>query len=287
MGRRRRRVRRRSSRTTTPTLDERLISEQQTMSTYLYGIVPDARTEPPQLPAVGDADAEIRLVGSGTCIAVASDVPGAFVEAAAADLQRHSDVLQELLSRASALVPLRFGTVYPDDAAVRRDLLEGRRGELEALLDSVENRVEARLKAFYVEEAVLAEIVADEPQIAELRRRTQSLPPDATYYDRIRLGELVASALAARRRRDAGELLARLAPIAVDHVIEDEPHEWSVVTASFLLEYSALEDFHAAVSTIAEAADRRLQLRCLAPLPPYSFVSVSLEPMEAEAVWAS
>jgi hypothetical protein len=257
------------------------------MNTYLYGIVPGAQTEPPQLPAVGDADAEIRLIASGTCAAVASDAPGAFVEATAVDLQRHSDVLQELLSRASALVPLRFGTVYPDDAAVRRDLLDGRREELEALLDSVENRVEARLKVFYAEEVVLAEIVANEPQIAELRRRTQSLPPEATYYDRIRLGELVASALAARRRRDADELLARLAPIAVDHVVEDEPHEWAVFTASFLLERSTLEDFDSAVSTIAEAADRRLQLRCLAPLPPYSFVSVSLEPMEAEDAWAS
>jgi gas vesicle protein GvpL/GvpF len=257
------------------------------MSTYLYGIVTDPRLEPPPLPAVGDAGAEIRLIASGACVAVASDVADAFVEATAVDLQRHSDVLQELSSRATALVPLRFGTVYPDDEAVRRKLLEGRGGELQTLLRRVENRVEARVKAFYVEETVLSEIVAEQPQIAELRRRTQALPPDATYYDRIRLGELVASALAAKRGRDSEELLAALAPIAVDHVVEEEPHEWSMLTASFLLERSALEDFNSAVAEIAEAAERRLQLRCVAPLPPYSFVSVSLEPLEAEAAWVS
>jgi Gas vesicle synthesis protein GvpL/GvpF len=257
------------------------------MSTYLYGIVPGPPAEPPELPALGVADAEIRLLESAACVAVASEVPGDFVEATAVDLQRHSDVLQELLSHTSALVPLRFGTVYPDDEAVRRELLEGRSDELEALLQRVENRVEARLKAFYVEEAVLGEIVAEQPRVAELRRRTQALPPDAAYYDRIQLGELVASALAAKRGRDSEDILATLAPIAVNYVVEEEPHEWSALTASFLVERSALDDFHSAVSALADGSAQRLQLRCVAPLPPYSFVSVSLEPMETEAAWAS
>jgi hypothetical protein len=261
--------------------------EQQTMSTYLYGIVPEPPPEPPQLPAVGDAKGQIRLIGSGDCVAVASDVPGTFVEATAIDLQRHSDVLQELLSNTSALVPLRFGTVYPDDEAVRRELLESRSDELEALLQRVENRVEARLKSFYVEEAVLGEIVAEQPRIAELRRRTQALPPDATYYDRIQLGELVASALAAKRGRDSERILAALAPLAADYVVEEESHEWSILTVSFLVQRSALEDFHSGVSAFVDGAAQRLQLRCVAPLPPYSFVSVSLEPTETEAAWAS
>jgi Gas vesicle synthesis protein GvpL/GvpF len=257
------------------------------MSTYLYAIVPGPGAHAPQLPAVGDDEAKIRLIGSGRCVAVASDVPGTFVEATAGDLQRHSDVLQELLDQNGALVPLRFGTAYPDDESVHRELLEARSAEIEALLQYVENRVEARLKAFYVEETVLGEIVAEQPQIAALRQRTQALPPDATYYERIQLGELVASALAAKRERDGQEILARLAPLAVDHVVEEEQHEWSLLTASFLLERSELDGFSSAVSAIAAGADDRLQVRFVAPLPPYSFVSVSLDPRPAEAAWAS
>lgn len=257
------------------------------MATYLYGIARGLRKEPPALPAVADADAEIRAIEGEACVAIVSDVSGSFVEATAEDLQRHSDVLQKLLDCTTALVPFRFGTVCPDDETVRRDLLVTRRDELEGLLQRVENRVEARLKAYYVEEAVLAEIVAEQPQIAQLRQRTQALPADATYYDRIRLGEFVASALTAKRRRDGQEMLARFAPLAVDHVVEEEPHEWSLFTGSFLLDRSALDDFHAAVSSAADAGEQRLQLRCLAPLPPYSFVSLQLAPTEAEATWAS
>jgi Gas vesicle synthesis protein GvpL/GvpF len=262
-------------------------SSNGTMATYLYGIARRLQAEPPALPAVADAEAEIRSIEEGSCFAIVSAVSASFVEATAEDLQRHSDVLQKLLECTTAVVPLRFGTVYPDDETVRRDLLAARRDELEVLLQKVENRAEARLKAYYVEEAVLAEVVAEQPQIAQLRERTQALPADATYYDRIRLGELVASALAAKRRQDGEALLARLAPLAVDHIVEEEPHEWSVLTASFLLERSAIDDFHSEVSKLADDAERRLQLRCLAPLPPYSFVSLQLAPTEAEAAWAS
>jgi Gas vesicle synthesis protein GvpL/GvpF len=262
-------------------------SSNGTMATYLYGIARGLQGDPPALPAVADAEADIRAIEDQCCVAIVSGVAASFVEATAEDLQRHSDVTQKLLESTAALVPLRFGTVYPDDETVRRDLLEARRDELEGLLQRVENRVEARLKAYYVEEAVLAEIVDEQPQIAQLRQRTQALPAEATYYDRIRLGELVASALTAKRRRDGNEMLAHLAPLAVDHIVEEEPHEWSVLTASFLLDRSRLDDFHGAVSRVADAAEGRLQLRCLAPLPPYSFVSLQLAPTEAEAAWAS
>jgi hypothetical protein len=258
-----------------------------TTGTYLYGIARGLRPGPPNLPAVGDAGAEIRLIESGGCVAVVSDVADGFVEATAEDLQRHSDVLQKLLTSASALVPLRFGTVYPDDEMLVRDLLDARSAELDALLQRVENRVEARLKAFYLEQAVLAEIITEHAQIAELHRRTQALPANATYYDRIRLGELVAAALSAKRQQDGEQILSRLAPLAVDYSVEEEPHEWSLLTTSFLLEQTAIEEFQSAVGALADETENRLQVRCLAPLPPYSFVALPLEQIEPEAAWVS
>jgi Gas vesicle synthesis protein GvpL/GvpF len=262
-------------------------SSRTTNGTYVYGIVRSLPSGPAQLPAVGDSAAQIRTIPSARCVAVVSDAADAFVDATADDLQAHSDVLQELLGSTNALVPLRFGTVYPDDETVVRELLEPSGGELDALLQLVENRVEARLKAFYVEDAILGEIVAEQPQVAELHRRTRALTADATYYDRIRLGELVAAALSAKGQRDAEWILSRLVPLAVDHRLEDEPHEWSLPTMSFLLERPGFETFQAALAALAEETEQRLQLRCIAPLPPYSFVSLPLDPMEAEVAWAS
>ena len=104
------------------------------MGTYLYGIARGLRPGGLTLPAVGEAGAEVRSIESARCVAVVSDVAETFVDATAEDLQRHSDILQQLLCTTNALVPLRFGTVYPDDESVVRDLLEARGDELDALL---------------------------------------------------------------------------------------------------------------------------------------------------------
>ena len=63
------------------------------------------------------------------------------------------------------------------------------------------------LRASYHEDVALAEVVAADPEIADLRARTRDLPEDAAYGDRVRLGELVARAMEDKRAFDADVLL--------------------------------------------------------------------------------
>ena len=77
---------------------------------------------------------------------------------------------------------------------------------------------------------MLAEVVAADPEIAELRERTRDLPEDAAYGERVRLGELVARALEDKREFDAELLLdassrssppTSLRPVAgLEHVLD-------------------------------------------------------------------
>ena len=46
---------------------------------------------------------------------------------------------------------------------------------------------------------MLREVVRTTPAVAELDARISSVPADAAYYDRIRLGELVAEEVERRR----------------------------------------------------------------------------------------
>ena len=55
------------------------------------------------------------------------------------DLTRHSDVIAAAF-RNGAVVPLRFGTVFPSPEAVVDELLEPRRAELTRLLCELEGR---------------------------------------------------------------------------------------------------------------------------------------------------
>ena len=239
--------------------------------TVVYGIVP-AETPLDGAPP-GIAGAPVGRVTAGGLAALVSPVEGDELRATRRDLLSHSAVLEHAVA-AGPVLPLRFGTVLRDEDAVARELLEPRRDELAGLLRRFERLVELRVKAFYVEEEVLREIVRSDPAIARLRESTQGVPGEAAYAQRVRLGEAVARALDARRQRDADSILARLQPLAEDLVVEEADSRLAL-TASFLVDRRRVEAFDEAMDDLARAHEGRITFKYLGPLPPHSFVSFS------------
>jgi hypothetical protein len=180
------------------------------------------------------------------------------------------------LKELRGVLPLRFGIVLRDEDAVAEELLERRHDELTALLERFARLVELRVKAFYVEEAVLRDIVRSDPAIARLNEATRGLPDASTHPQRVRLGEAVAHALAARRERDAHAIFARLRPLAEDAVVEDTESSLAL-TASFLVDRGRVAAFDAAMDELAREHEGLMTFKYLGPLPPHSFVSLREE----------
>jgi Gas vesicle synthesis protein GvpL/GvpF len=239
--------------------------------TVVYGIVP-AETPLDGAPP-GVAGASVRRIEAGGVAALVSPIEGDELRATRRDLLSHSAVLEHAVA-AGPVLPLRFGTVLRDEDAVVSELLEPRRDELVALLERFERLVELRVKAFYVEEQVLREIVRSDPAIARLREATRGAPEAATHPQRLRLGEAVARALEARRERDARAILARLRPLAEDAVVE-EADAGLAFTASFLVDRRRVEAFDEAMDELARAHEGLMTFKYLGPLPPHSFVSLA------------
>ena len=136
------------------------------------------------------------------------------------DLVAHSTVLNTMAAHGPVL-PMRFGSVVDGERAVVEELLAPQQEHFLEMLDQVAGHVQFTLRAHYVLDTVLAEIVAADPEIAQLRRETADLPEDATHFKRIRLGELVSKAVDARRRADAEDLISRIAPVVEDWVARE------------------------------------------------------------------
>jgi Gas vesicle synthesis protein GvpL/GvpF len=238
--------------------------------TYVYGVMRAAEAPAVRTPGVGAEPTPVRTVTSGGLSALVSDVEAGLVRATRADLERHLQVLQEAAA-AATVVPLRFGTVMPGDETVQRDLLVAREADLERMLGELTGRVELSLKGTY-EERVLAEVVRERRDIAQLRERVRGADEAATYYDRIRLGELVADAMAAKRDEDTERILAPLRPLAEDVRLGDLTHERSVLSAAFLVRRERIDEFDGAADEVARAHEGRIRFRYAGPLPPYSFV---------------
>jgi hypothetical protein len=236
---------------------------------YVYGIVP--------------AGAPVDLVhdaGMGEPVELVVDGPvGALVEVVdpdrplgrRRDLVAHSTVLNTMAEHGPVL-PMRFGSVIQGQTAVAEELLRPQRDHFVALLEQVDGSVQFTVRARYVLDTVLAEIVASEPEIAELRRRTADLPEDATHYERIRLGELVARAVDVRRHEDAQMILDRLAPHTDDQVVKEVSGMDNLAEFAFLVQTDGQADLEHAAEVLAEELDGRVRLSLVGPMALYDFV---------------
>jgi len=162
---------------------------------YVYGVVAAEGSGPPK--AEGIEAAPVRLVGRPDLGALVSDLDADALSAPKA-VRAHWRVLEEASANAT-VVPARFGMVLADDDAVRTELLEVNEPALAALLQELAGKVQLTVKGEYDEDAMLREVVRTTPAVAELNARISSVPAEAAYYDRIRLGELVAEEVERRR----------------------------------------------------------------------------------------
>ncbi|MGN6814777.1 MAG: GvpL/GvpF family gas vesicle protein [Solirubrobacterales bacterium] len=241
---------------------------------YVYGIV-KAGDKPPADES-GLHEGQIQLVAQEGLAALTSEVPEDFIEAGREELLAHSRVLENTVRRGSVVLPMRFGVVMPDAEGVREELLAPYREELQAQLEEMDGKVEINLKGIHDEQSVLSEIVRENREIAELREAIRGKPQEATYYERIRLGELVAQAFDDKRAEMAPALIDALTPYAVAVRVGEPVHERMALNASFLVERDRLDEFDRAVDEIGEREAGRLRLKYTGPLPPHSFVELGV-----------
>jgi hypothetical protein len=241
---------------------------------YVYGVVAadDERT----LSAPGVTGSRVRTVGHAGLAALVSDLDAGELTAAN-EVRAHWRVLEEA-SKSATVLPVRFGTVLESDRAVCEQLLESNGERLGGLLRELAGRVQLTLKGDYDEELLLREVVRRSPAIAALRERLRTVPDAAGYYDRIRLGELVAGEVA--RCREADEKLAfeRLEPHAAAVRTEPPGGEHGAFNLACLVERERVDAFSQAVAALGEELGDRITLRYLGPMPPFSFA-------EANAGW--
>jgi gas vesicle protein GvpL/GvpF len=241
---------------------------------YVYGVLGAATAE--RVDGTGIGGLPLSSVSHDRIAALTSDLEDEQLEAGRDELLAHAHALEHAF-KAGAVLPMRFGVVLPDAGAVRRQLLAAHREALEEQLAEMEDRVEINVKGIYEEEAILREVVLEDPELAELKRAIGGGSEDATYPERIRLGELVAEALEAKRAQDGDAIVGRLSAEAVAIDVGDAVHERMAVSCSFLVERSRLQAFDRLLDTIAAEQAERIQFKYTGPLPPHSFVELTLE----------
>ncbi|MFF4587418.1 GvpL/GvpF family gas vesicle protein [Streptomyces sp. NPDC001388] len=237
------------------------------MSTYVYGITARSHAALPEaLGGVGDPPRPVRVLVEGELAAVVSDAPEE-LRPKRKELLAHQNVLAEA-GADGCVLPMRFGSVAPDDKSVTSVLAERAEHYLERL-QALDNKVEYNVKASHVEEAVLHQVMADSPELRALAEANRQAG-GGTYEQRLQLGEMVASAVKAREAEDAAEVQQTLEPLAAATSVGPESTGW-LANVSFLVDRDSAAGFLEAVEELRKARSH-LDVRVNGPLPPYSFV---------------
>lgn len=243
------------------------------VGSYVYGIVAAGTRIPDDLePIPGHvADAGLGLVTHGRLAAVVSDVPTDRALGTRRDLLAHEAVLNGI-AQATTVLPMRFGAVVTDDDAVADELLAPYEGYFVSALEEMEGLVELRVRGEYDEGVVLTEIVDADPAIQRLRASVAGVDEDASYYDRIRLGEAISTAMDRLRSRDAQAGVDALAPFAVATEVKEASGESGAVHLACLVRRDHRSDFERAVDDLGDAWDGRVRLRLIGPTAPFDFL---------------
>ena len=240
---------------------------------YIYCVIHCQEPRNFATRGIGERGDLVHTVNQADLGAVVSNSPIVEYESSRRNMMAHTVVLEEVM-RDFAILPVRFGTVAPDSQAIQDKLLKRRHDELKGLLEEVDGRVELGLKAFWYEEIVYREIVEENPPIRELRDSISDRSPDQSYYKRIRLGEMVKTAMGRKRDSDAAGILAALHPLAYKGKVNSTLSDRMVLNAAFLVDSSREPEFDQAIHRLDADMGQREMFKYVGPVAPYNFVNV-------------
>lgn len=247
---------------------------------YVYGV--GLAADCAAVDVSGVEGGQVRPVEHAGLAALVSPVDGGAL-AAAREIRSHWRVLEEACGGTTVL-PVRFGTLMEDEQAVRERLLEPNAERLEHALRELAGRVQLNVRGDYNEEQLMRDVVTRSRAVAELRDHIRTLPNEAGYYERIRLGELVASEVGHRRAEDTRLAIEMLEPVATGVREEELRSPDAAFNLACLVERERQDAFGKEVRRLGEELGDRISLHYVGPLPPYSFADIELG--SEAAAWA-
>ena len=244
---------------------------------YLYCVVAGEQHLTFDVDGIGGKGDRVYTLPFDGLSAVVSDSPEAEYDSTRRNLTAHMRVLETVMGDRT-IVPIRFGSVAPTPEAVHETLLKPQRQAIHSLLGELDGRAEMGLKVFWMEGILYAEVLAARPDIALLRDKLLGRSPDESYYERVKVGELLEAAVAEKRVAEADELLSQITPLAHRVKPLDALGEQTIVNVALLLDRTKTDTLDEIVGRLDGANQDRLLFKLVGPTAPYNFVELALSP---------
>jgi len=189
------------------------------------------------------------------------------------NLTTHEKVIEEVMKDYTVL-PVRFCTIATSAEEIR-SLLRKRYVEFKNLLRDMDNKIELGMKALWKDMNVIFEEIATEN--GGIKRLKEKLAAHPSYADKIALGEMVQSALQAKKKAEGEKMLALLKKASVDFRSNKVFGDSMILNAAFLVDRSREKEFDYLVDELTEKNGQRIAMKYVGPAPPFNFVNIEVK----------
>ncbi|MEM6826247.1 MAG: GvpL/GvpF family gas vesicle protein [Pseudomonadota bacterium] len=219
----------------------------------------------------------LALVAAGPATLICGHGASHQIRAKRRNLLAHARVL-ETAARFGTVLPMRFGMTAECIESVS-DRLRLQEHAVSGEFDRLSGQVEFGVRAAFPKQAVLAAMLSEEPALLHERDRLKARStPDRMQT--AEFGRRIAERLERRRWDAQHNMLSRLATVWRDHTVRVPDEDVQVLAADVLApaaDHDAMAaEIEAAAAASGFAPDAEPSVRIVGPMPPYSFVRLSL-----------
>lgn len=187
----------------------------------------------------------------------------------------HARVVEKAMEDGTVL-PVRFCTIAENEAMIIEKVLKNRYQELMDLLQGMTGKIELGVRARWTDlDAIFAEIVEENTAIKKLKEALlHEKNEQREYAGKVKIGQLVQSALKEKRNSETAELLEALKPLSLACKENQIYGDMNLVNAAFLISKEQESAFDSKMRELEQVYGERKKLKYIGPVAPYNFVEI-------------
>jgi hypothetical protein len=124
---------------------------------------------------------------------------------------------------------------------------------------------------------IYKDILEKYEDIKVLKERIADFPPERTYHQRMKIGEMVEAALQQEKQIVEEDILNTLSPLAVEVKTNNPYGEMMIINAAFLVEKEKEAEFDHQVQELGNRYGEKVNFKYVWSLPPFNFVNLVIE----------
>ncbi len=243
---------------------------------YIYGIIEEPEPRRFSFPGVGDTD--VYTINHQKLAALVSNTGFDEIDPTRRNVRAHTVVQDELL-KSYTLLPMGFGVIAGSKDDVLK-LLEKNYQGLSRELIRLAGKVEAELKVFWDQEAMIKQLQGGSDELTRLKAKIKnaSSPIEAQRL-LIEAGKLVERIALDWKAKYADRVYTVLKGLSIDARLNNPLGVKNILNASFLIEKARESEFQKEVYKLDSQYQGKVNFKYVGPLAPYNFVSMKLEPV--------